>query len=86
MELTARRLALALCIPSQRIYDLIAGKRGISLDTALRLSVFFGTSHEMWLRLQADYEYQVAQDEGLIEKVGRQVKTRAEFLAMDVGE
>jgi plasmid maintenance system antidote protein VapI len=40
----------------------VRGRRGISADTALRLARFFGTSHQFWLNLQANYDVQCAED------------------------
>ena len=47
--LTANQLALSLRIPANRITAIIAGKRGITADTALRLARYFGTSAEVWM-------------------------------------
>ncbi|MFW5488986.1 MAG: HigA family addiction module antitoxin [Desulfovibrio sp.] len=74
LEVSPGQLAIAMGVPSQRIYDVVAGKRGITLDTALRLAKFFGTSHQMWLGLQAEYEFQKAQDEGLVDRVAQEVR------------
>ncbi|MBL8643185.1 MAG: HigA family addiction module antidote protein [Rhodospirillaceae bacterium] len=54
--LSANQLALALRVPSGRITDILNGQRGISADTALRLSAFFGNSAEFWMTLQTQYE------------------------------
>lgn len=54
--LTANRLALDLHIPANRVSEIIRGRRAITADTALRLGRYFGTSAELWLGLQADYE------------------------------
>lgn len=54
------RLAKEIDVPAQRIGDIIAGRRGITADTDLRLSRFFGLSDGWWLRLQADYETRIA--------------------------
>lgn len=43
-------------VPVSRIADIIKGERSITADTALRFGKYFGTSAEMWLALQADYE------------------------------
>ena len=50
------RLAKSIGVPAQRIGDIIAGKRGITADTDLRLCRFFGLSDGWWLRLQAGYD------------------------------
>ena len=60
--LTANQLALSLRIPANRITAIIAGKRGITADTALRLARYFGTSAEVWMGLQADYALQTERD------------------------
>ncbi|HXQ31232.1 MAG TPA: HigA family addiction module antitoxin [Steroidobacteraceae bacterium] len=54
------RLAKEIRVPAQRIGEILAGKRGITADTDLRLCRFFGLSDGWWLRLQADYESAVA--------------------------
>ena len=55
-----RALAKGLNVPLNRITAILAGKRAITADTALRLARFFGTSAEMWVRLQASYELEAA--------------------------
>lgn len=60
--LTANQLALSLRIPANRLTAIIAGKRRITADTALRLSRYFGTSAEVWMGLQADYDLQMERD------------------------
>jgi hypothetical protein len=61
---------MALHVPARRINEIVLGKRGVTADTALRLSRYFGTSPQFWLGLQMDYELDVAEDslEGRIEK------------------
>jgi antitoxin HigA-1 len=54
--MTKYRLAKSIGVPAQRIGDIIAGKRGISADTDLRLCKFFGLSDGWWLRLQAGHD------------------------------
>lgn len=54
------RLAKEIGVPAQRIGDIIAGKRGITADTDLRLCKFFALSDGWWLRLQADYDTEMA--------------------------
>jgi addiction module HigA family antidote len=62
LGLSQNRLGRALKVPPRRINEIVHGKRGITADTALRLSRFFGTSAEFWLGLQADYDLDVAKD------------------------
>jgi addiction module HigA family antidote len=53
-------LARALTVPANRIGGIVNGTRAITADTALRLGNYFGTSPEIWLDLQSDYELRVA--------------------------
>jgi len=54
------RLAKEIDVPAQRIGEIRAGRRAITADTDLRLCRFFGLSDGWWLRLQADYDTEVA--------------------------
>jgi antitoxin HigA-1 len=54
--LSAAAFALKLRVAPQRIQEIIAGKRGISPETALRLGRFFGNEPEFWLSMQASYD------------------------------
>jgi len=49
-------LAKRLRVPAPRINDIVLEKRGITADTAVRLSLFFGTTEQFWLNLQGAYE------------------------------
>ena len=57
------RLAKSIGVPPQRIGDIIAGKRGVTADTDLRLCRFFGLSDGWWLRLQAGHDTVIAKRE-----------------------
>ena len=52
MGITQVELAKRLGIPLQRLNTIVKGKRGVTADTALRLSKVFGTTPELWLNLQ----------------------------------
>ena len=54
--LSANRVALALRVPSGRITQIINANRGISAETALRLSRYFGNSAQFWINLQSRYD------------------------------
>ncbi|MGA9356162.1 MAG: HigA family addiction module antitoxin [Terriglobales bacterium] len=56
MDMSAYELAKRLHVPAPRVNDIILERRGISADTAVRLSRFFGTTEQFWLNLQAAYE------------------------------
>ena len=62
MELSQYRLAKEVGVPQRRIGEIVAGKRAITRDTDLRLCRFFGLSDGWWLRLQADYDTELAKD------------------------
>jgi len=80
MGLSQSRVALAIGVHPRRINEIVLRKRGISADTALRLAKFFGTSAELWLGLQKDYELDVATDE-VGELIDREVRTLASIEA-----
>jgi addiction module HigA family antidote len=56
MSISAYRLAKDIGVPKTRIAQIIKGRRRITPDTALRLSKFFGTTPQLWLGLQNDYD------------------------------
>lgn len=60
LGLSQNALARALHVPPRRINEIVLEKRGITADTALRLSRYFGTTAEMWTGLQADYDLRLA--------------------------
>jgi addiction module HigA family antidote len=66
LGITAYRLSKETDIAQTRISEIIKGKRGISAETALRLSRFFGNSPQFWLGLQSDYDLE--EEEKAIEK------------------
>lgn len=61
LDMSANELAKELGVPTNRLTEIIRGKRGISGDTALRLGHFFGTSPEFWMNLQKLYELRLAE-------------------------
>jgi addiction module HigA family antidote len=69
LDITAAELARALHVPSNRLYQLIAGKRAMTADTALRLQQWLGVSAEFWMNLQKRYELDVA-----TEQIGDEIK------------
>jgi addiction module HigA family antidote len=62
MSITAYKLAQEIGVPSPRVYDIVREKRGISADTALRLSRYFGMSEGFWINAQSHYDLEVAKD------------------------
>ena len=64
--ISAHALAKQLHVPASRINDIVLERRGITVDTALRLSRFFGGDAQSWLHLQTAYELRLAElDEAL---------------------
>ena len=61
MEMSAAELSRQLKVPTNRVTQILNGRRSITGDTALRLAHFFGTSAEFWLNLQSLYEIRLAQ-------------------------
>lgn len=62
MGISQYRIAKEIGVPAQRIGDIVAGKRAITADTDLRLCRFFGLSNGYWLRAQAAYDTEVAEE------------------------
>jgi addiction module HigA family antidote len=56
LGLSAAELARLLDVPANRISQIMAGKRNITADTALRLGHYFGAAPEFWMNLQKTYE------------------------------
>ena len=73
MGISINGLAREIAVPPGRISAIVNGKRAITADTALRLSRYFGTSPEVWMGLQADYELRIAQ-----RTVGSEVEKRVQ--------
>ncbi len=57
--ITQNKLAVSIGVPPRRINEIVHGKRGITADTAIRLARYFGTSEELWMSLQANYELRI---------------------------
>lgn len=68
IDMSASALAAALSVPPNRITEILNGRRGITADTALRLSRYFGTTPQLWLNLQMSFELRVAEI-----KAGREI-------------
>ena len=63
LSLTAYALAKALHVPQTRLGEIVAGRRSVTADTALRLARHFGTTPAFWLNLQAAHDLRVAEIE-----------------------
>lgn len=74
LQLTQYRLAQDIGVPPLRINQIVRGERSITVDTAMRLARYFGTSAGVWLRLQVRYDLEVAEKK-IGERIKREVKT-----------
>ena len=63
LGLSASALAKALDVPTNRVTAILKGQRGMTADTALRLSRYFGTTPQLWQNLQKAFELRVAEIE-----------------------
>lgn len=61
--MSATALARSLGIPANRISEIVAGRRSMTADTAIRLSRYWGTSVEFWMNIQSTYDIVVAEAE-----------------------
>ena len=73
LGLSPYRVAADVGVAALRISQIVRGKRAITADTALRLARYFGTTPGIWLRLQARYDLEIAQETSG-KKIDRQVK------------
>ena len=63
LGMSASALAGELAVLTNRVTSILNGQRGITADTALRLSRYFGTSPQLWLNLQKTFELRLAEIE-----------------------
>ncbi len=63
LNMSAAQLARELGIPANRLTEIIRGRRGVSADTALRLARWLGTTPQLWMNLQKNYELRLAMNE-----------------------
>lgn len=65
LDMSARELAIVLDVPTNRISEIVRGRRGITADTALRLGRWLNTGPDVWMNLQKAWELRTAeQDHG----------------------
>jgi antitoxin HigA-1 len=76
LGISQNQLARDLKVPPRRINEIVHGKRGITIDTALRLARHFVTSVEFWMKLQTHFDLEVAEDSRLIERINKEVPSR----------
>ena len=76
LGMTANALAKALAVPANRVTAILHGQRGITADTALRLSRYFGTTPQFWLNLQKSFDLRLAETTAG-QKIAEQVRPLA---------
>jgi addiction module HigA family antidote len=74
--ITSSELSRQIKVPENRVSQIIAKKRSITADTALRLGKWFGTTPEFWLNLQKSYELRKAEQE-----IGKEIQAISTRLA-----
>jgi addiction module HigA family antidote len=78
LGMSSNALAHALHVPPNRISAIVAGRRSVTADTALRLARAFGTGPEVWLNLQQTYDLRMAElDKKSNRAAVQRIKTRA---------
>ena len=85
LGLSQYRLAKDLGVTPIRISQIVHGQRAITIDTALRLARYFGTSAAVWLRLQVRYDLEVAERE-LRERIDREVLVHQQTIKTTVAD
>ena len=63
IHISAKKLADVIEVPPNRLYQILAGKRSLTADTALRLARYFGMSADFWMDLQSAYELDLARQQ-----------------------
>lgn len=76
LGMSANALARALHVPASRINDIVLRRRGITVDTAMRLVRYFGGDVETWLNLQLAYDLKIAQ-KTIASKIAKEVEPKA---------
>jgi addiction module HigA family antidote len=78
LGISMNKLALGLRVPVTRISEIVHERRSITVDSAIRLGVYFGTTPEFWMNLQRDYDLRTAQEKS-VEIIKREVTPFAEI-------
>jgi antitoxin HigA-1 len=78
LKMSPAELARELHVPSNRLYQLIAGKRAMTADTALRLEQWLGVSAAFWMNLQKRYELDLAAEQ-LGDEIRRTIHRRPQL-------
>ena len=76
LGLSANALAVALKVPASRINDIVLERRGVTVDTAMRIARYFGGDVQSWMNLQTAFEIKVAEKQ-LAKKVLAEIRPMA---------
>ena len=76
LGMSANALANALSVPASRINDIVLERRGVTVDTAMRLTRYFGGDLQTWMNLQIAYEIKIAE-----KALGKRVQAEVQPLA-----
>jgi addiction module HigA family antidote len=71
LDISINRLARNIDVPPGRIGAIVNGRRAITADTALRLAKYFGTSSELWIGFQGEFDLRVVK-----RQIGREIEKR----------
>jgi addiction module HigA family antidote len=75
LNMSVNALALALRVPATRLHEIVKERRGITLDTAMRLARYFGGDARFWLNLQTIYDLRRA-EQSILDAIEREVVPR----------
>jgi antitoxin HigA-1 len=73
LKLNPHKLAIALRVPAPGVYEIVKEERAVSMEMALRLARYFGTTPEFWVNLQAHFDLEITRDKEL-RKVNQEVR------------
>ncbi len=73
LKLSQNAVAKAINVSARRINEIVNGKRAVTADTALRLSLFFGTTPDFWLHLQSKYDLESVKERSF-DKLQEEIK------------
>jgi addiction module HigA family antidote len=76
LGLSANAFAARIKVPTNRVTEILGGRRSVTAETALRFGRFFGTSAQFWMNLQSNYDLKRAAAEAG-KNIVRQVRPRA---------
>ena len=76
LGMSANALANALSVPASRINDIVLERRGVTVDTAMRLTRYFGGDVQTWMNLQIAFEIKTAE-----KALSKRVQTEVQPLA-----